>query len=83
MRPRTTNIADANGGGVTYEELKAYVEGKKRAFGVMIDRVLVRQKVAVDPKSLFEDLRLQSFLYLSPLHFQRVMHVMFPDEEHA
>ena len=80
---RLWDIADANGGGVTYEELQAYVEGKKRAFGVMIDRVKVA-KVAVDPKSLFEDFTPpQSFLYLSPLDFQRVMRAMFPDEEHA
>ena len=56
---------------------------KKRAFGVMIDRVKVAQ-VAVDPKDLFETFTPpQSFLYLNPLDFQRVMRAMFPNEEHA
>lgn len=80
---RLWDIADANGGGVTYEELKAYVAGKKRAFGVMIDRVKVAN-VAVDPKDLFETFTPpQSFLYLSPFDFQRVMRAMFPNEEHS
>jgi len=73
-------LADANGGGVTYDELKAYVDGKKTAFGVMIDCVKIA-KVQVDPKDLFPDFTPpQSFLYLSPTDFQRVMRAMFPME---
>ncbi len=73
-------LADANGGGVTYDELKAYVAGKKTAFGVMINRVKIAE-AQVDPKDLFPDFTPpQSFLYLSPVDFHRVMHVMFPSE---
>lgn len=74
------SIANANGGGVTYEELKAYVDGKKTAFGVMIERVKIAE-VQVDPKDLFPDFTPpQSFLYLSPADFHRVMRTMFPAE---
>lgn len=76
-------LADANGGGVTYDELKAYVDGKKTAFGVMIDRVKIAE-VKVDPKELFPDFTPpQSFLYLGPTDFHRVMQAMFPSEELA
>jgi predicted transcriptional regulator len=74
-------LADANGGGVNYDELKAYVKGKKTAFGVMIDRVKVAE-VQVDPKELFPNFTPpQSFLYLDPSNFHRVMRAMFPSEE--
>ncbi len=73
-------IAEANGGGVTYEELKAYVGDKKTVFGVMIDQVKIAE-VQVDPKDLFPDFTPpQSFLYLSPLEYQRVIDAMFPSE---
>ncbi len=76
-------LADANGGGVTYDELKTYVEGKKTAFGVMIDRVKIAE-IQVDPKELFPDFTPpQSFLYLDPTDFHRVMRAMFPSEEPA
>jgi predicted transcriptional regulator len=76
-------LADTNGGGVTYEELKAYVKGKKTAFGVMINHVKVAE-VQIDPKNLFPDFTPpQSFLYLGPTDFHRVMHAMFPSEEFA
>jgi predicted transcriptional regulator len=71
-------LADAHGGGVTYEELRDYVHGKKTAFGVMIERVEAAQ-VRIDPKDLFHDfVPPQSFLYLNPADFQRTMGAMFP-----
>jgi len=76
-------LADARGGGVTYDELKTYVEGKRTAFGVMINRVKIAE-VQVDPKDLFPDFTPpQSFLYLGPSDFRRVMWAMFPSEEPA
>jgi predicted transcriptional regulator len=80
---RLWSLADTNGGGVTYDELKVYVEGKKTAFGVMIDRVKIAE-VQVDPKELFPNFTPpQSFLYLDPTDFHRLMHAMFPSEETA
>jgi predicted transcriptional regulator len=74
------SIADANGGGVTYDELKAYVKGKKTSFGVMIHHVKVAE-VEVDPKDLFPDFTPpQSFLYLGPTEYGRVMQAMFPSK---
>lgn len=71
-------VAEAYGGGVTYEELKDYVHGKKTAFGVMIERVEMA-KVRVDPKELFQEfVPPQSFSYLSPADFQRTIAAMFP-----
>ncbi len=71
-------LSDANGGGVTYDELKDYIDKKKTAFGVMIERVAVAEHPA-DPQSLFADFTPpQSFLYLSPEDFHRVVKVMFP-----
>lgn len=76
-------LADANGGGVTYDELKAYVKGKKTAFGVMIDRAKIAE-IQVDPKDLFPNFTPpQSFLYLDPTEFSQVMRAMFPSEEPA
>lgn len=76
-------LADANGGGVTRDELEEYVKGKKTAFGVMIERVRIAE-VQVDPKNFFSDFTPpQSFLYLSPTDFHRVMRAMFPSEEPA
>jgi predicted transcriptional regulator len=79
---RLWKLANANGGGVTYEELKEYVKDKKTAFGVMIDRVKTAE-IKVDPKDLFRNFTPpQSFLYLEPADFLRVMHAMFPSGEH-
>lgn len=72
------HLADAYGGGVTYDELAAYIKGKKTAFGVMIEHVKIAE-VQVDPKELFSDFTPpQSFLYLSPDDFLRVVRAMFP-----
>lgn len=74
-------LANTNGGGVTYDELKAYTKGKKSAFGVMIDHVKIAEN-QVDPKDIFPKFTPpQSFLYLSPSDFPRVMRAMFPSEE--
>ena len=71
-------IANTNGGGVTYDELMAYLQGKQTAFGLMIERVDNAQ-VKIDPKNIFHEfVPPQSFLYLSPSDFHRVMHAMFP-----
>lgn len=73
-------VAEANGGGVTHDELKTYVKGKKTAFGVMIKQVKIAE-VQVDPKELFPNFTPpQSFLYLDPTDFQRVAQAMFPSE---
>lgn len=73
-------LANTNGGGVTYEELKAYTKGKKTAFGVMINRVKVAD-TQVDPKEIFPSFTPpQSFMYLDPTDFSRVMSAMFPSE---
>jgi predicted transcriptional regulator len=74
-------LAHASGGGVTYDELKSYVNGKKTAFGVMIDRAKTAE-AQIDPKELFPDFTPpQSFAYLGPEEFRRVMHAMFPSGE--
>lgn len=74
-------LAESNGGGVTYDELKSYVKGKKTAFGVMINRVKIAE-IQVDPKDLFPNFTPpQLFLYLDPTEFNRVMHAMFPSEK--
>jgi predicted transcriptional regulator len=76
-------LADANGGGVTRDELEEYVKGKKRAFGVMIDRVRSAE-TQIDPNELFPAFTPpQSFLYLSPGDFQRAMRAMFPSKQLA
>lgn len=73
-------LADTSGGGVTYDELKTYVNGKKTAFGVMIDRAKTAE-AQIDPKELFPDFTPpQSFVYLGPDEFRRVMRAMFPSE---
>lgn len=74
-------LADTNGGGVTYDELKLYAEGKKIMYGVMIDRVKVAE-VQVDPEYLFPNFTPpQSFMYLKPEEYRRVMQAMFPSED--
>src|SRR5690348_15147082 len=74
-------LADASGAGVTYDELKSYVNGKKTAFGVMIDRAKTAE-AQIDPKDLFPNFTPpQSFVYLGPDEFHRVMRAMFPSAE--
>ncbi len=74
-------LSQANGGGVTYEELKDYVKGKRTAFGIMIKRVQAAE-AQVDPKDLFSGfMPPQSLLYLEPMEFPRVMQAMFPSAE--
>lgn len=72
-------LASDFGGGVTHEELDEYFAGKKTAFGVMIKRARVAQ-VAVDPKELFPGFTPpQSFQYLVPEEYHRVMRAIFPE----
>ena len=74
-------LADSRGGGVTYDELKSYVNGKRTAFGVMIDRAKTAES-QVDPKDLFPNFTPpQSFIYLAPDEFRRVMQAMFPSDD--
>jgi len=76
-------LAREHGGGLTKQELKEYLEGKKTAFGVMIRSIEVA-KEPVDPKSLFAAFTPpQSFLYLSPADYARVRQAMFPSEASA
>lgn len=71
-------LARDYGGGVTHEELVEYFEGKKTAYGIMIKDTKTAQ-CAADPKKLFPDFSPpQSYLYLTPKDFQRIMHAIFP-----
>ena len=71
-------VAQAHGGGVTYEELLEYIDKKKLSYGVMLGRVMPAE-VSVDPRNLFPTFTPpQGFLYISPQDFQRVMNAMFP-----
>lgn len=74
------NIANNNGAGVTYEELKTYLSEKPMAFGVMINRVDVAD-VELDPKDIFKKFSPpQSLSLISPADFQKIFHDMFPTE---
>ncbi|MGH7945971.1 MAG: ASCH domain-containing protein [Opitutaceae bacterium] len=67
------------GGGLTHEEFVEYFEGKKTAFGIMIKSTRTAQ-CAIDPKDLFPDFAPpQSFQYLTPADFQRVMRAILPE----
>ena len=80
---RLWTIADTHGGGVTYDELKSYTAGKERVYGVMIHRAKTAE-VPVDPKDLFQDFTPpQSFLYLKPEEYHRVIQAMFPSGDTA
>lgn len=71
-------LASDFGGGVTHEELVEYFAGKKTAYGIMIKNTKTAE-CAVDPKDIFPDFTPpQSFLYLSPGDFKKVMSGMFP-----
>jgi predicted transcriptional regulator len=68
------------GGGLTREELIEYFEGKKLAYGIMIKDTRTAQN-AVDPKDLFPGfVPPQSFQYLTPEDYFRVMRSIFPND---
>ena len=74
------NLSDANGGGVTYDELKSYTRGKDKAYGVMIDRV-ESAEVQVAPRTLFPSFTPpQFFLYLKPEEYRLILRAMFPSK---
>lgn len=76
-------LAHDNGGGVTHDELVEYFVGKKTAFGIMIKSAKTAQ-CAADPKDLFPNFSPpQSYLYLTPDDFQKVMRTIFPQEQAA
>jgi predicted transcriptional regulator len=73
-------LAVKYGGGVTREELIEYFEGKKLAYGIMIKDTRTAQK-AMDPKELFSGFAPpQSFQYLTPEDYHRVMRSIFPSD---
>lgn len=78
---RLWQIAEANGGGVTRDELKEYLGSKRKGYGVMISRVRTADR-EVDPKDLFSDFTPpQGFLYLGPQDYRRVTAAMFQSPE--
>jgi predicted transcriptional regulator len=78
--PGLWQLATDYGGGVTHDELVEYFAGKKFAYGIMIKSTRVAN-CGVDPKDLFPDFTPpQSFQYLTPDDFQRVMRAIFPKE---
>lgn len=71
-------LAHDHGGGVTQDELVEYFVGKKTAFGIMIKSAKTAQ-CSADPKELFPGFSPpQSYMYLTPDDFQKVMHTIFP-----
>lgn len=71
-------LAEEYGGGLAYEELVEYFEGKRTAFGILIKSVEVAVN-KVDPKKLFSQFRPpQSYQYLSPEEYMVVMNRLFP-----
>lgn len=73
-------LANDFGGGLTRDELDNYFKGKKTAFGIMIHRA-VTAPVPIDPRELFSNfMPPQSFQYLTPQDFYRVMKAVFPEE---
>lgn len=74
-------LADEFGGGVSNDELNEYFAGKKTAFGIMIREAKIAE-VTISPKDLFANFSPpQSFQYLTPQDFRRVMETMFPSEK--
>lgn len=72
-------LASNYGGGVTHDELVEYFEGKKSAYGIMIKDARTAQ-CSADPKEVFPDFSPpQSYLYLTPGDFQKVMRTIFPE----
>jgi predicted transcriptional regulator len=73
-------LAQQYGGGLERDELISYFHGKVQAYGVMISSVRVARE-PIDPKELFADFKPpQSYQYLSPEEFVRVMSRLFPGE---
>lgn len=73
-------ISSTHGGGVSYQELKDYMTGKRRAFGVIINKVVVAQN-PLDPKSIFKDFYPpQSISLASSSDFQLIIDSMFSSE---
>lgn len=71
-------LACEYGGGLERPELLEYFEGKQTAFGVII-RSSEMSPTPVSPKELFTDfIPPQSFQYLSPDEYRRVMAAIFP-----
>jgi predicted transcriptional regulator len=71
-------LANAHGGGVTFEELQKYVGKKRQSYGIMLGRV-VAAEVLVDPKDLIKNFTPpQGFLYLCPRDYERAKNAMFP-----
>jgi predicted transcriptional regulator len=74
-------LAEKFGGGVSREELDDYFAGKKTAFGIMIKDFKIAT-VPLSPKELFSNFTPpQSFQYLTPQDFHRVMQAIFPKEK--
>lgn len=78
--PALWEISMANGGGVTYEEFNAYMQGKRFAFGVMIDRVEVARETLDPWESLDNFAPPQSPSFISSAVFQKILKNMFPPE---
>jgi predicted transcriptional regulator len=73
-------VADACGGGVTYEELAEYFTGKKKAYGIMLKNVKIA-KSGVDPKEIFPNfVPPQSFQYLDPADYFKIVKKLFPED---
>jgi predicted transcriptional regulator len=73
-------LAQKYGGGLDRDELVSYFHGKNQAYGVLISSVKVARE-SVDPKELFPEFKPpQSYQYLSPEEFARVMTRLFPEE---
>lgn len=74
------SIANAHGGGVSYQELKSYMTGKSSAFGVIIKRVEVAG-IALNPKEIIKDfVPPQSLSLISSSDFNLIVSYMFPRE---
>lgn len=74
------SLSQQYGGGLERDELVGYFHGKAQAYGVMISSVKVA-RTPVDPKELFIDFKPpQSYQYLAPDEFARVMSRLFPGE---
>ena len=76
-------LAQQHGGGLEYEELIEYFEGKKTAFGILIKSVDIAS-VHIDPKTIFQNFRPpQSYQYLSPEDYMLTLSKLFPKKDHV
>jgi len=74
------DLACQFGGGLTQEELLDYFHGKKTAYGIIIKGTRIAQH-PVDPNEIFPNFTPpQSFQYITPEEFRRIMRTFFPDE---